>query len=338
MRLVPRHLFPAAFLLASLSPLRAQAAARASFEATEHDFGEVRRGAKVSWSLHVRNTGDETLEFTGARFSLSGMTARLPGKVAAGAEGTIAIDWITDRVQGSVRGTAAVETNDPSARTVTLILKARVHGPLDVEPIPQVFLSTFQGEGVRRELTLRSNQPGPVTLRVSSPPSERTIAELATIEPGRAWRLTVRAAPKATPGRWDEEVRLESNDPEIGTFRIPVHVFVKADLYANPDDLDFGEVSISRLEGQAGIASLVQQYFLVRKREGKFELRSVRSSVPAFQPRVTPSSGGREAFRVDVGFKPSGLEPGSLDGAITLETDDPKFPRLVVKTRGRLVP
>ena len=226
---------------ASLWPSSVLSEPRVAFSPTEYDFGGIRRGEKVARTFQLRNSGDASLELTGVRFSMPGMTARLPRTVAPGADATIELELTTDHVQGSVRGVAVVETNDPRARSVALVLTGMVHGPVDIEPLPAVFLSSFLGEDVRRELTVRSNQPGPVAIRLGARRGAHYEAELETVEPGRTWRLTVKPAAGISPGRYDDTLELESSDAAIGMIRLPVHVLVKADVYANPDEIDFGE-------------------------------------------------------------------------------------------------
>ena len=58
--------------------------------------------------------------------SMPGMTARLPAKIAPGDSGAIVVEWATDRVQGSVRGVAVIETNDPHRPSITLALVGAV--------------------------------------------------------------------------------------------------------------------------------------------------------------------------------------------------------------------
>jgi hypothetical protein len=36
-------------------------------------------------------------------------------------------------------------------------------------------------------------------------------------------------------------------------------------------------------------------------------------------------------------LRAQGLQPGTLEGTIWIDTDDPEFPRLTVRVRGRLV-
>lgn len=332
-----RSLLLAFGLVASLWPCSARSEPRATLGPTEHDFGDVRRGEKVVWTFRLHNAGDTPLELTGVRFSRPGMTAKLPEKVEPGADAAISLEWTPDRVQGSVRGVAVVDTNDPRERSVTLVLTGTVHGALDIEPVPAVFLSAFRGDNVRRELTLRSNQPGPVTMRLGTHGGEPYVANLEAIQPGRSWRLTVKPAPATPPGRYRETLELESDDPAIGKLRLPVHLLVKADLYANPDDIDFGEVPLDRIRQQPGAARFLDQTIFVKKREGTFRLRGVRSDVAALDLRATPSSTDGGAVRIDARLRTEGLQPGSLEGTISIDTDDPDLPRLTVRVHGRVV-
>jgi hypothetical protein len=77
---------------------------------------------------------------------------------------------------------------------------------------------------------------------------------------------------------------------------------------------------------------------IVKKREGAFRLRDIRSDVAALELRATPPVGHtNETVRIDAGLRPEALEPGSLEGTISIDTDDPEFPHLIVRVHGRVV-
>jgi Protein of unknown function (DUF1573) len=332
-----RQIVAAVALAASLWPSLVQSEPQAAFNPTEYDFGDIRRGEKVTRVFRLHNGGDTPLKLTAVRFDMPGMSARLPGTVAPGDDAAVVLEWTTDRVQGSVRGVAFVETNDPRAASVPLRLAGTVHGPLDIEPVPAVFLSAFRGEDIRRELILRSNQPRPVTMWLASRRGAHHVARLETIESGRSWRLTVKPAAGMAPGRYEETLELRSSDAAIGTLRLPVHVLVKADLYVGPDEIDFGEIPLDRVRLQPNAAAFLEQTTFVKKRKGQFRLRGVRSDVEALAIRVTPSSGPSGTFRIDVGLRAEALRPSSLNGTISIDTDDPTFPPLTIRVHGRVL-
>ena len=344
----PRPLFPpavAVFVVAAwaISPIASaypEAPAtgpRAVVSDAQYDFGRVRRGEKVVHGFRIHNGGDAPLEFTGATLSRKGMTCRLSAPLAPGADGTISVEWSTEHIFGKLRGEAKILTNDPMNKSIPLELSGEVYGPLDIEPIPAVFISMFQDENVRRELTLRDNQPEPGTIRLLEPQNVHFLAALQPVEPGRLWRLTVRAAPKTPPGRYDETVEVESDDPGIGRVRISVHLFVKSDLYADPDDIDFGQIPLERVRKDPRVLPLLAQTVFVKKRRGDFRLLSLHSDVPALLLTATPASGESDSFEIKVGLRAEALKPASLEGTITIETDDKEFPRFSIRVHGRTV-
>jgi hypothetical protein len=298
----------------------------------------VRKGEKVVHAYRIHNAGNAKLEFKSASLSMPGMTCRISPALAPGADGTISVEWATGQVQGHLRGRVSVATNDPANPTIDLELSGRVVGPLDIEPLPGIFVSTFRDEGVRRELTQTSNEPGPVALRADPPATGGHFeSSLDPVEAGRVWRLRVGAAPNTLPGHYDETLRLVSDSAAIGTVDLPVHIFVKADLYANPDDLDFGEISVSRVRRAGASLPFLSQTFFVKSRAGTFRVIGARSDVPALDLQVAPAGGASGSFQIDAGLRPAALVPGALDGTITIETDDPEFRSLTVRVHGSVV-
>ena len=323
-------------LLASRVGAFAVPAPKAVVPEARYDFGRVKAGERIVHRFAIRNEGTAILDVTGAELSMKGMSCRTSRPVSPGAEGAISVEWDTLHIQGKLRGQATVRTNDPAVPAITLELSGEAYGPLEIEPMPALFLSTFQDEDVRRELTLRSNQDHPISIRLGGPRSPRFLASLAAVEPGRLWRLTVLAAPRVPPGRYEETLGLESDDPAIGHVRLPVHLFVKADLYANPDEVDFGDVPLDRIRRDPGALPLFGQTLFVKKRKETFRVLALRCDVAALDVRATPSAVSSDSFQIDVSLRPDLLHAGSLEGTIRVDTDDPKFPHIAIRVHGRV--
>jgi hypothetical protein len=191
----------------------------------------------------------------------------------------------------------------------------------------------FRDEDVQRDLTLRDNQPEPAAIRLRESSNAHFLAALKPLEPGRLWQLTVRAAPGTAPGRYDETLELESDDAAIGRARISVHLLVKADLSADPVDIDFGEIPLERVRKDPRLLPALAQKVFLKKRRGDFRLLSLHSDVPALLLTATPASGASDSFEIKVGLRAEALRPGSLEGTITIETDDKEFPRLSIRVQ-----
>src|SRR5437899_11861100 len=118
------RLLPAVALLLFL-PRAAQAAdaPHAVLTPETHDFGTVKQGARVVHDFTVRNTGNAPLRLERADLSLPGMRARFKPDVPPGGEGTVTVEWVTDRVVGAVEGEAHIRWNDPARPEGTAMLK-----------------------------------------------------------------------------------------------------------------------------------------------------------------------------------------------------------------------
>lgn len=317
------------------APIRAQAP-RASVPNAVYDFGPVKQGTRINHSFTVKNIGEEPLRFTGAELSLPGMQARVaPVVLLPGAEGTVTIEWITDHVAGAVTGVARMQWNDPAHSELVLTLKGSVTPPISIEPIPAVFLSTFANESVERTLTIRNNGERALALtRVE--PGPHVAASLATVETGKVFTVTVRAAPDTPVGRYEASLTLVTDDPTAGRITLPVHIWVKAELYANPDTVDFGTVRREDARrANAANAGLTQSLFL-KKRTGKFEIKSIASDLPILAVTHSPSGPG-DSFEIDVRLRPEVLARGKIDGKIRVVTNDTEFPEIVIPVTGTVL-
>jgi len=203
-------------------------------------------------------------------------------------------------------------------------------------PFPAIFLSAFQGEKNERRLRIVNNEEKPVAISLAQPAENHFTASLSTVEPGKVYEVTVLIAATASPGRYDEQLALATSDPKLGRITVPVHLFVKPDLYANPDVADFGQVSADELRKNPARRELLTQTFLVKKREGSFAIARVRSTVEGLDVRIDPRNGKSSTFRVDVALNPERIKTGKLDGFILVETDDKNFPEIKVPVSGAI--
>ena len=102
------------------------------------------------------------------------------------------------------------------------------------------------------------------------------------------------------------------------------NIFVKTEVYANPEVVDFGTVSLDELAQAPSLLELLNQTVLIKKREGEFEIKAVASDL-AFL-RISCRPGGKSGtFRIDVGLDRERLQPGEITGSI----------RVCSATRGR---
>ena len=93
-------------------------------------------------------------------------------------------------------------------------------------------------------------------------------------------------------------------------------------------------MSADELRKNPAVRELLTQTFLVKKREGSFAIKQVRSTIEGLDVRIDPKEGKSSTFRIDVAPTPERLKAGKLDGFIVVLTDDKKFPEIKVPVSG----
>jgi len=300
-----------------------------------YDFGSVRQGASVGHAFIIKNAGEGPLRITGARLSIPGLNVRVaPVEVPAQGEGTVTVELNTGRVAGAIEGKVQIQWNDPTRSGASLTLKGYVVPRIAIEPMPAVFLSAFTAEPAERTLTITNNEPQPLTI-TSVEHSARLSVSVAELKPGKVFILTARSVNGVPAGRYEEFLTLVTNKPGVNRIDLPVHLWVKLDLYANPENIDFGILRVEEVQRSDVSAPFTQTVFL-KRRGSAFRITAVVCDSSAVDVTHSPP-GPSNSFQIDVRLRPEALRRGSLDGKIRVMTTDPRFPEVVIPFSGTLI-
>jgi len=332
-------LIAAAFVLAAPVASLAQSLLADAAGHDQYDFGSVRQGTNIQHEFAIRNAGDRALKFSAAELSMPGMKARFAAaEIAPGAEGKVTLEWTTDHVAGSVEGVARIRWSDPAQPETLLTMKGSVVPALSIEPIPAVYLSAYSNEAAERVLTIRNNDSRPLGL-THAQAGAHTTATLKTVEAGKVFTVAVRPAAHVAPGKYEESLSIQTDDAAIGTITIPVHVWVKPDLYANPDVVDFGALSREAAQKPGAADAMLTQIAVLRRRSGAFEIKSIASDSPLVVVKQTPVAGPSDSFTLEMKLRPEALFAGArIDGKVRVRTSDREFPVIDLPISGSVMP
>jgi len=328
-------LIATAFVLAAPGASHAQPLLADSAHQDQYDFGSVKQGTDIHHEFTIRNDGSAALRFSAAELSMPGMKARFaPAEIAPGAEGKVTLDWTTGNVAGAVQGIARIRWSDPAQPETLLTMKGSVVPALSIEPIPAVYLSAYSNEPVERVLTIRNNDSRPLALTHAQAGAHAT-ATLTTVEAGKVFTVTVRPVAHAAPGKYEESLSIQTDDAAIGTITIPVHVWVKPDLYANHDVIDFGAISREAAQQPGAADAMLTQVAVLRRRSGAFEIKAIASDSPLVVVKQTPATGPSDSFTLEMKLRPEALFAGAkIDGKVRIQTSDRRFPEIDLPLAG----
>lgn len=300
-----------------------------------YNFGSVRQGSLVSHAFTIKNTGAAPLRITGATLSIRGMNLRVaPAEVLPEGGGTVSVELSTGSMAGEVDGEAQIHWNDPTRPVVILKLKGYVTPPIAIEPVPAIFMSAFSDEPAERSLTIRNNEARPLAISKVEHSQHLTVS-VANLEPGKLFVLTARSAKGAPVGRFEESLTLVTDKPGASRIDLPVHLWVKPDLYANPETIEFGNVRIQDVE-RPDIAAPLTQTFFVKHSSGAFEITSIDCDFAAVAVTQSPA-GPSDSFQINVRLRPDALSLGNINGKIRVTTTVPRYPELVIPLTGAII-
>src|SRR5262245_14299524 len=244
-----------------------------------HHFGTVLQGSKVVHSFTLRNDGTAPLTIRRVDLSEHSMKARFAPLIPPGKEGQVRVEWDTDQIAGEVEAEAVVRFEEPARPGLTFVLKGIVTPAIEFLPYPAVFASVFAGEGAERRVRIVNHEDRPLAIRRVISDSPHFAASLVTLEPGRLYELRVEVPKSVPPGRYAEALSLDTDHPARGRIPIAVNLFVKTELYADPEAIDFGVVSLDELAQAPSLVGFLTQTVMIKKRKGNFRVKAVESDL-----------------------------------------------------------
>ncbi|MPY89436.1 MAG: hypothetical protein GEU99_16095 [Luteitalea sp.] len=309
-------------------------AQRDDAQALSHEFGRVRQGTIVRHQFALPAAVTKGDRISRVEVSQPGMKARFKPDVSAECPAVVRLEWDTAVLQGPVKGEAFVRWENAAAPVVRLTLRGHVAPLIEIQPLPAAFFSVFHGESAERVLTLVNHDERPVTIRGIDAKSQHFNADIDVVEPGRRFDVHVRVPENAPVGRVMESLTVRTDHPERPEIIVPVNVLVKEDVYANPEEADFGGIDRAALARTPAVLDLMKQVFMVKRRQGPFQLTSVSCDIPGVKVAYSPTEKESAIFKFEVGLEPSRLMPGPLVGTISIRTSDERFPEIAVPVRG----
>ena len=297
------------------------------------DFGHINQGEPVSVSFTLENSGADPLVVERMEFSMPGMNARVQQLIEPGESTQVVVTLDTSRLRGKYEGRMTLHLNDPVLPEIVLSLTGTVVPAIEFMPMPALYFSQFSGESQTKSITLKNNQARPLAIERLSSSNDRFDYRYREIEPGRVFELTVSTRPDTPPGRFRDSLFITTSHSGDTRLHVEVNILVKPDVFVSAESVAFGTVSSSFLKANPGALDFIRQTLVINRREGKMRIMSLTTDVTFLTLRATPEKPA-ESFMIEIGIDCAKLQSGPINGSITLRTDDPENPELVIPVSG----
>jgi hypothetical protein len=308
-----------------------------------HQFGTMAADAKGSHTWRFKNVGQGPLDVWLEHTSCSCTVAELktnegePKKtvtIAPGGSTPLEVTW-EGRKWGPFGQSATLATNDPDNASVNLTILGTILAPVEVEPTESItFPEISSEESHRQTVTLISpDRPDLKLTKLASSKPGLIVAEAKPMLPEEIQRrkvksgynLTVEIKPGLSPGRFSEELMIETDHPNRPSLRLAIVGRAFGPISVVPNGLVMPSV--------ASAAGASQDLKLIVRGAGqtRFEVTSKPEPLRvAIAREQKPGAEGQYRLTVTV---PPGTSPGVLDEPIVLKTDHPKIHEVKIPVR-----
>jgi hypothetical protein len=337
--------------------------AKISFNESVYDFGQIQEAnGKVSHKFEFVNTGSSPLIITGVNTSCGCTTPSWTNTpVAAGEKGFVDVTFNPQGYRSFTKSITVNTNGDPA--TVQLLIKGNVQSSQSVEPVKEDYKYEIGGvklmsqhvgfgqinrdEKQTKTIEVFNSNTTAATLSFSNIPSEITIlANPTVLEPNSKGTIVI-TYDAALKNDWDyvfDMVSMLVNGQAYGNNRINLSAIIKEDFsklsvaeLAKVPVISFDQESFSFGEIKEGAKV---DFVFKLKNSGKSNLliRKVSSSCgcTVAMPEKTTIEPGK-TVDLKVSFD-SEHKTGAQNKSITVISNDPKNPRIVLWVRGNVLP
>lgn len=303
--------------------------ARGTFPEPRFDFGQVISGTIVEHDFEIKNEGTTPLSIQKVTMPTPLLVSRMPRQIAAGSQDTIHFRLDTAGLNGRFDGAVAVFLNDPLAQQVSLTFAGSISPAVELIPMPAVYLSGQKGRGASTALEIVNHEPEPLRIEKVESQTDRFTVTLESLTAGQRYRLKLALKPDGPVGKSTEVIGIRTSSHRAAYIRLPANTYLYDRVHAFPEAIAMGTFR----QGAAG----QEEFTLMIYQEGGSDFRvKLSTDIPGLH--LTSDRGPKgDRYQAKVTFTPGKAEPGAIHGSIFADTNDPKFPRLMVPVSAEIV-
>jgi hypothetical protein len=303
-------------------------------EGSPFRFGKVVRGVVVRHEFRVHNAADQPLRISGAQVTPPLMLSKMRAVIEPERTGLVPVSLDTSLLEGPFTGEVILNFAGLAVPCV-LSVEGEIQPAIEILPRPAFFVSTPKGVAKTAVLEIVNHDAEPVEVSIPQPAPDYPI-HLEAIEPGRRYRMTLRVPSTATPGRQSGRIELETSHPRYRSVPVGIHVTVRDRIYTFPDQVEFGDVSLSLLKDDNRPVSYGVQTLMIYQTSGRDFQVEATSDIHGLELRLTRGP-MKDRYEITATLPGEGISAGALEGTITLKTNDVELPELKIRVIGRIV-
>ena len=302
------------------------------------DFGSVPQGAALTPEFTVRNIGQAPLSIQKINITapVKVVATKMPAQILPGEEGVVRLSIDTSKHQGPFDGEISLFLDDPALPEATVALTGRIVAAVELSPIPGFFVAVSRGERAHASVEIINHEPTPLRIEKVEHDAARFTTSLETLQDGQRYRLNLSLAGTGPGGHQRDRIVVRTSSKARPELTLTANTLVRERVYAFPDRVDFGSVSLSALREGVAADKFAQTVMVHRKGSTDFKV-IVTTDVPGLDLAAARGPAG-DRYQVTLNLRSDKTQPGPISGSLQIETNDREFPRLTIPISGAIRP
>jgi hypothetical protein len=260
----------------------------------------------------------------------------MPHEVAPGAEGVIHFKLDTSKLGGVFQGQVVVFLDDPALPEADLTFKGQVIPSIELAPIPAFFVSALRGQTRQSSIEIVNHEAEPLGIERIEHPTERFTTELATIDRGQRYRLTLTLRPDGPGGRSTDAIVIRTTSKSVPVLEVPANTYLHERVYTFPDEVDLGALPIVDVQRNPALLQMTAQTLMVYQEGGSDFRVKLKTDLPALDLKWERGP-KRDRYQITATLIQDKVEIGTIKGSIFIETNDRQFPNLTIPVSGSIL-
>jgi hypothetical protein len=247
-------------------------------------------------------------------------------------EGFVRVHLGTPRRLGPFEGAVEVSFKNPGVSNLVFAVTGNITPCIEVAPLPAFFVSVQRGQTNHASVQLINHEETPMQILGIEHTSTRFKTHLATNEPGQRYTLTLTLRGDGQSGHVGERIVVRTSSRKQPVVRIAANTLIKERVNTFPPEVDFKSVDATALRQRPELVDLVTQTLMVYQHGGTNFALTAKISLPFLQVDAEPAK-TRDRWQITIRPIPQEMSPGTFEGMLVIDTNDPEFSRLGVPIR-----
>jgi len=233
------------FIMTVMALLVAPASAQViSIDPQSFDFGDMKQQQTKVGIVTVTNEGAAMLMIEDVHADCGCTVPTLTDNTLGPGESTqIEITFNSKKFNGTVIKTVNITSNDPINPVVDIMIKAKVHTSLIIDPVSQRvgFSRSVQGQVFTKTVTFTAvDLP---KLEIQATKTRKNLFQVETVngyqDDPKVSTLQITVPADMEPGRHRDHVRVKTNIEDMPTVDIEMQAWITQNLTASPEQVSF---------------------------------------------------------------------------------------------------